>query len=391
MLVEIINVEEIAQVWDISTINFSVCRDFYLRSLLYRKNIRATFSVILISFCFFSCDAQTPKYRSVKLNNINLDTLSRIEYLFTKEEIEIKTNPNKIIDQIKSYGTMDRFGNIYLIGLNSEIYRINKNGILLKTFSNYGKGPGEYINISKILVDNECNIYMLDFFQEKILIYDSLFKYKSTITLEPTGVTDMVLGEKGTIICYDAFQSENIIYIYNSKNGQLSAKYGKPDNLVLKYLAFYTSQSIDYDNGRIFYAYPLQYKITAIEKNYTTSNIRPKSSYFKQISKPVVNALHRDLKNKFSTIYWFRVLAEGYFIIQIIHPNESDESRNDIFFDIVSFDGKIIKEKLIFENIGFLTKIADGTFMTITYPEISFDGSTYVPNPIINIYKLKSM
>lgn len=66
---------------------------------------------------------------------------------------------------------------------------------------------------------------MLDFFQEKILIYDSLFKYKSTITLEPTGVTDMVLGEKGTIICYDAFQSENIIYIYNSKNGQLSAKY----------------------------------------------------------------------------------------------------------------------------------------------------------------------
>lgn len=88
---------------------------------------------------------------------------------------------------------------------------------------------------------------------------------------------------------------------------------------------------------------------------------------FKQISKPVVNALHRDLKNKFSTIYWFRVLAEGYFIIQIIHPNESDESRNDIFFDIVSFDGKIIKEKLIFENIGFLTKIADGTFMTITY------------------------
>ncbi|GEM_PF-6189175 len=68
--------------------------------------------------------------------------------------------------------TVGSDGNIYICDKSNKIIVFGANGEFLYSFGREGKGPGEFKYPSDVAVDNNGNVYVLDFGNRKIHIFD---------------------------------------------------------------------------------------------------------------------------------------------------------------------------------------------------------------------------
>ena len=69
--------------------------------------------------------------------------------------------------------------------ITNNLYIFNRNGKLLNKISNIGNGPGEYVRIDDVLIDNVLKyIVVLDGIQKKMITYSMAGKYINEFTFQ---------------------------------------------------------------------------------------------------------------------------------------------------------------------------------------------------------------
>jgi len=92
---------------------------------------------------------------------------------------------------------LDSGNNIYVAdGGNHRIQKFDKNGNYISTIGRKGQGPGEFIGISDILIDQQDNLYVLG--GERIQIFNSSGEYLNGFELE-TSLSNFFLDSDGFI------------------------------------------------------------------------------------------------------------------------------------------------------------------------------------------------
>jgi hypothetical protein len=94
--------------------------------------------------------------------------------------------------------SVDEDGNIYISDWgNKRVQMYDKSGRYVQTIGRQGQGPGEYVFPDKVYFDPEGNVCVVNGIQLNVYGKDGVFKRKVTFK---TFVNTFILGPKGTII-----------------------------------------------------------------------------------------------------------------------------------------------------------------------------------------------
>lgn len=321
-----------------------------------------TYIIIAATFCFISC-SQSALESSIngKLFSV-LDTLSRLDYLFSVKEIQV-TDPGILKSDFSNICTRDRFGNFYFKGYDQAIYKLNKDGVVLSRFEASGHGPGEYVSIDGIQTDYDGNVYLNNSQGRNILKYDSTFNFLVSIklkSLNPPNSFD--IDSEGNLICYHSSEPDAAIFIYDSNTGEFTGKYGTGDLLEHKFNSPNCARSLNVDGSKYYYIHAHEYKIYEVDESGDLNTITPSSTSDFQV-------INSDSPNPFAPRkYSFIInamLMKGLFFINIKKPDM--ENKPGLNIDLVTKEGSVLKKGMKFGNVWWLNKVDENTFVSLNY------------------------
>lgn len=147
------------------------------------KQLTLIVCVLYSSLSIFSLISCSDKFKSDSFIEISLDLNKSSDSLHISN-IFSKVYPVKLESREQiMIGKIDKivlYEDEIFISTGTRILVFCDNGSYIRSFSNYGKGPGEYTEISDFLLDENTNtIEILDANQQKVIVYDMNFNHLS--------------------------------------------------------------------------------------------------------------------------------------------------------------------------------------------------------------------
>ncbi|MDR2040605.1 MAG: 6-bladed beta-propeller [Bacteroidales bacterium] len=141
------------------------------------------------------------------ISTINMNDLQAIkitQYIDSVNFIKLETNADCLIGNIKSVFFID---NCFFIqdSKTSSILVFNRHGNFLHKINKKGRGPGEYIELSKFMIDkNKKNLLIYDGPTKKMLYYSFDGKFIKEISDFSGGdiIRDIINIQDGNFLCY---------------------------------------------------------------------------------------------------------------------------------------------------------------------------------------------
>jgi hypothetical protein len=175
---------------------------------------------------------------------------------------------------------LDSEENIYVLDSgNHRVQKFDKDGHYLLTLGREGEGPGEFVRLSDVFIDNQDTIYLSD--RRRIQIFDSYGIYKDSITFE-TNINDFFLDADGNVYTF-IMQSDD------EGSKKYVVKYDKQGKIVNRIAEFSDVEAVQSRDGsgvtvsfkayhqynywpflfpisekQFIYAYPSDYVISAV-------------------------------------------------------------------------------------------------------------------------------
>lgn len=209
-------------------------------------------------------------------SDMTLEDLSKIDPKFDypldsiinkMDIIPLETSDRCLIENIVSIKESKDYYYI-LSDKNQALYKFDKNGKFISKIGNKGQGPGEYISINQIEVDNaQSVIYVLDYFGQSLLLYDFDGNYIKSFKLpKDHSFNKFALSNDG--IYY--FSSSNSIMpnvIFFNINTSLFEYISKGERVMEKG-EFYFGDTFPYEHGdRISFYHYFNDTICSIKDN----------------------------------------------------------------------------------------------------------------------------
>lgn len=196
---------------------------------------------------------------------------------------------------------LDSEQNIYVLDSgNHRVQKFDKDGHYLLTIGCKGEGPGEFMRLSSVFIDDKDTIYLSG--RRRIQIFDIAGKYKDSMTFE-NSINDFFIDIDGNIItCIIQSDDEGskkylIKFDQNGKVIERIAEFSdvqpvrSKDNKGMAY-AFKAYHQYNYwpylfpiSEEQFIYAYPSDYVITAVSHKGEVSLKIEKDDPPKQISR----------------------------------------------------------------------------------------------------------
>jgi len=150
-----------------------------------------------------------------------------IEDIFHKsDQIKLSLTPESSFGYITDL-EVDSLGNFLIADgwLTRQVYIFSAQGQFLQILGKKGFGPGEYLTPVSIEIDKAGQIWIADYNNNKVNVYDSDYKFIKAITFKPRIKYYLHLNSKGWIYLYLGQLSMgnktiDLIYLYNNQ-GQL--------------------------------------------------------------------------------------------------------------------------------------------------------------------------
>lgn len=351
-------------------------------------NLLKSFIVLLVLSSFFTCSNKKKILNADNETLMVLDTLSNLDNLFKKKVIRISDTTNSI-DQL-GIADIDDSGNIYSVGINQEIYKINQDGIIVKKINNLGRGPGEYTFISSIALDSKGNIFVADLGGLKVIKYDTLFNHLLDINCKSTyPISSLSFDNSGNLICYYTIDRDYSIYIYDSVSGELVKNFGISDKLAEKYSSFNNASNLIIENDTIYFCHPLKYIIYEYNLDRELRRITPNNTtHFTEIRKQSSNELSMTKREHSILTSLFRI-NNNFFVVginSIIEDNKRIRAVNQ--YDIVNKNGLVINKEIPFNANLIMKQLKAGKLIAVEYHSDS--SSKFIATDII-LYDLINM
>jgi len=259
------------------------------------------------------------------------------------------------LDKIRDIA-VDNSGKIYVCdGGNYRVVIFDSTGNYLKSFGNKGRGPGEFLNPSRISFDKENRIYILDSKLRRVNQFTKDGEFIKSASVREM-VLDIAVKDSSSIYLSTlSFLTEDyLIKQYNIQGDMINsfcAKLEATDNVSIAG----ESGKIYYRNDAVYYAFPYPYRIEKF--NYSGSRqmvITLFKSEFKPPSLPSkVQGQEMVLGGELSSmIRGIEVLESGIIVVNIYFKMKAPE------LDFFSKNGKYLQTIALPEehNLGCIQK-----------------------------------
>lgn len=192
-----------------------------------------------------------PLYRNARIHLIPRFTIGG-------EELKFDGAP---FDKVQDVA-VSRDGNTYVSdGGNARIVVFDSTGRFLKTFGHEGGGPGEFMNLSRLAVDEQNLLYALDTKSRKISLFTPTGKFIRSFAVKEMTFRFSVKNSSQIFLSLTSFLSQDgLIAKYDTSGAKLKTFGVKLAESDLVSMAGETGQVFCADDA-IFYAFPYPYRI----------------------------------------------------------------------------------------------------------------------------------
>jgi len=158
-----------------------------------------------------------------------------------EEDLEIGSDKDPDYRFYRVVGiALDSEFNIYVLDSGNQcVQKFDKDGHYLLTIGRKGEGPGEFMSLSSVFIDDKDTLYLSD--RRRIQIFDGEGVYKNSITFE-NSIYDFFLDIDGNIITY-------IIQSDEEGSKKHLVKYDKKGKIVKRMAEFSDVQAVQSRNS----------------------------------------------------------------------------------------------------------------------------------------------
>ena len=316
--------------------------------------MKHSFLMTICLFCFCSIFGQ----ETIPLKDaLSLTKCKISEYASSIEYIPLETSDDCLIGDEFSLivASQDIFVHEFS---DQKIYRFDRNGKFLNSIGKKGQGPGEYVSIYSIYVDEstrEC--FLLDTFSGNVLIYDynGTYKRKIHVPVAPCRMTK--IGNNYVMIQYllDVSTREMVLV---APDGKLLKEYSRNDgkkygfSIYIPFL-FNSNDVLYYKNHLSEYIYSIDEKL------------KRKKAYWIDLGKKQINAVEKqyDLE-KGSTTKGKVVTSTITMFKDLMFIPYAGEDR---FFAVYNTTSKKIFSPGLDNKAGFIDDLTQGPLVAVPY------------------------
>lgn len=357
-------------------------------------------SLLLITILFiFSCSTSHKKdVATITISYDQTNTYLLSDFITNYDIIRLEISDSILIGEISDI----EFYNDDIILLdkkNNTILLFNQQGELIHQLANSGRGAGEYIYLNDIAINSQ-GIYLLDYSQQKVLIYDHDLKFKKEFYF-PFYVSEMkCINDQMIIYAESNGKTEDYQFYLTDNCGETLNRY-LPRNKILGNNTFISSNVFTQNNDLLVFA--PRYSNTL----YTLHDTTVIPIYFLDFKDKTFPEEHTSITkynindNKFPYIVRRNIfLCNNYLLIDYIYQDErhfclhdmnTGESRNgyitnDLIHDFRFFP-QFVKSNKIIDWIDAASLIEYFPHVVQTIPVLNNLKET--DNPILFIYNPK--
>jgi len=239
-----------------------------MKKLLY-ITISWVLIVLLSTTILHSCNEQTPNRKtegiSVNLNQSE-DTIKLTDLFSSVKTVRLETNEQSLIGE---FNKILLYQDTLYISTGTEILVFDIDGNFIRKHAMHGKGPGEYLSISDILIDPEKQqIVILDATSQKTIRHDKNFGFISEFTTNRYAM-NFAMGTGGNILLscgYDTGGAElGHVEIY--KNGKLISSHLPVDPKKANYLHYRMFDLLSYYEDHVVLTIPHNDTVYHLDSN----------------------------------------------------------------------------------------------------------------------------
>jgi hypothetical protein len=239
-----------------------------MKKLSYIK-ISWILTVLLSTTILHSCNEQTPNKKTEEISvNLNQsgDTI-RLTDLFSKiKSVRLETNEQSLMGE---FNKILLYQDTLYISTGIEIFVFDMNGKFIQKHAMHGKGPGEYLSISDILIDPEKqHIVILDATAQKIIEYDKYFRFVSEFSTNRYAM-NFAMGKGGNILLYCGYDTggADLGHVEIYKNGKLISSHLPVDPIKAKYLHYRMFDLLGYYGDHVALTIPHNDTVYYLDSN----------------------------------------------------------------------------------------------------------------------------
>ncbi|MDY0342623.1 MAG: 6-bladed beta-propeller [Lentimicrobium sp.] len=228
-----------------------------MQKLIYIK-ISCALIVLLSTTILHSCNKRTPNKKieeiSVNLNQFR-DTIRLTDLFSSVKAVRLETNEQSILGE---FNKIVLYQDTLYISTGTEILVFDIDGNFIRKHATHGKGPGEYLSISDILIDPEKQyIIILDATSQKIITYDKNFGFISEFSTNRYAM-NFAMASDGNILLYCGYDTggAELGHVEIYKNGKLISSHLPVDPIKAKYLHFRMFDLLGYYGDHVVLTIP---------------------------------------------------------------------------------------------------------------------------------------
>jgi len=244
--------------------------------------------LILISIFFVSCNSHKDGWQG-EVEEVDGVTIVRnpLEPYHGEFSIELEDDleigndedPNHQFYSVAGIA-LDSEQNIYILDSgNHRVQKFDKDGHYLLTIGREGEGPGEFLRLSSVFIDDQDTVYLSD--RRRIQIFNNEGVYKDSLTFE-NNINDFFLDMDGNIFTFimqnDEEGSKKYLVKYD-RNGKIADRIAEfsdvqavqsrdSSGVTLAFKAYHQYNYWPYlfpiSEEQFIYAYPSDYVLTAV-------------------------------------------------------------------------------------------------------------------------------
>ena len=214
--------------------------------------------LILSVFILTSCSVQEPPNnrsyipidfeqaidREIKLESI----ADSIKFTF------LEYDKKNIVGKIKKFKITRKY--ILVVDQQEKLFVFKRNGELLSTIHNRGKGPSEYVSIEDFSVDpNEEHIFILASTNGKVLKYTTNGLYENEYSIDHTHAAHLSGLLNGNYCIYQSarFSKEHLNLFITDANFTVTHSFKDPNGIHLRKLPYLLDVHWYKHNNNIYY------------------------------------------------------------------------------------------------------------------------------------------
>lgn len=224
----------------------------------YFAKISCALSILASLAILHSCNEQTPNTKTEKISvNLNQsgDTIRLTDLFSSVKTVRLETNEQSIIGE---FNKILLYQDTLYISTGTEILTFDIEGSFIHKHAMHGKGPGEYLSISDILIDpKKQHIIILDATAQKIIEYDMNFTFVSEFSTNRYAM-NFAMGKGGNILLYCGYDTGGAkldhVIIYN--DGRLISNHLPIDSKKAKYLHYRMFDLLSYYEDHVALTIP---------------------------------------------------------------------------------------------------------------------------------------